>query len=155
MTRFVDGPEAGPGYLLWGVTLTWQRAVSAALRPLGLTHVQSVLLMSTWWLHEHGGGPSQVELARHAATDVKMTSQVVRALESKGLLTRGSDPADARVRRLRPTDAGAALARRAVVVVEQVDQDFFGENAGAAATLLHRLLRQPLPDQDSTRIWNG
>jgi len=90
--------------------------------------------------NEHGGGPSQVELARHATIDVKMTSQVVRSLECKGLLTRESDPADARVRRLRPTDVGAALVRRAVVVVEQVDQDFFGENAGPAVPMLQRLL---------------
>jgi DNA-binding MarR family transcriptional regulator len=140
VTRFGDSPAASPGYLLWCVTLSWQRAVAAALRPLGLTHVQFVLLVSTWWLHEHGSGPSQVELARHAAIDVKMTSQVVRTLEGKALLTREPDPADARVRRLRPTEAGAALARRAVVVVEEVDQEFFGDQAGAAVSVLQRLL---------------
>lgn len=140
MTRFGDGPAASPGYLLWCVTLSWQRAVTAALRPLGLTHVQFVLLVSTWWLHERGCGPSQVELARHAAIDVKMTSQVVRTLETKALLAREPDPADARIRRLRPTDAGAALARRAVVVVEDVDQDFFGDRATAAVSVLRGLL---------------
>jgi DNA-binding MarR family transcriptional regulator len=140
VTRFGDGPAASPGYLLWCVTLSWQRAVAAALRPLGLTHVQFVLLVSTWWLHEQGRGPSQVELARHAAIDVKMTSQVVRTLEAKALLTREQDSADARIRRLRPTDAGAALARRAVVVVEEVDQGFFGDQATAAVSLLQRLL---------------
>ncbi|MDT7582005.1 MAG: hypothetical protein QOK35_3269 [Pseudonocardiales bacterium] len=140
MTRFGDGPAASPGYLLWCVTLSWQRAVTAALRPLGLTHVQFVLLVSTWWLHEQGRGPSQVELARHAAIDVKMTSQVVRTLETKALLAREPDPGDARIRRLRPTDAGAALARRAVVVVEEVDQDFFGDRATAAVSVLQGLL---------------
>jgi DNA-binding MarR family transcriptional regulator len=140
VTQFADGPAASPGYLLWCVTLTWQRAVTAALRPLGVTHVQFVVLVSTWWLHEQGRGPSQVELARHTAIDVKMTSQVVRTLEGKGLLTRDPDPADARIRRLRPTDAGAALARRAVVVVEEVDQRFFGDQLAAAVPLLQRLL---------------
>jgi DNA-binding MarR family transcriptional regulator len=140
VTRFVGGPAAGPGYLLWCVTLSWQRAVTAALRPLGLTHVQFVLLVSTWWLHEHGRGPSQVELARHAAIDVKMTSQVVRTLEGKGLLAREQDAGDARVRRLRPTVEGATLARRAVVVVEEADQGFFGDEAGAAVSVLQRLL---------------
>jgi DNA-binding MarR family transcriptional regulator len=139
VTRFGDGPAASPGYLLWCVTLSWQRAVAAAVRPLGLTHVQFVLLVSTWWLHEQGRGASQVELARHAAIDVKMTSQVVRTLEGKALLTREPDPADARVRRLRPTAAGAVLARRAVVVVEEVDQGVFGDQADAAESLLQRL----------------
>ena len=142
MTRFAGGPTASPGYLLWCVTLSWQRAVTAALRPLGVTHVQFVVLASAWWLHEQGTGtaPSQVELARHAAIDVKMTSQVVRALEAKGLLARDPDPADARTRRLRPTEAGVALARRAVVVVEEADRAFFGDQTGAAVPLLQRLL---------------
>jgi DNA-binding MarR family transcriptional regulator len=140
VTQFAGGPAASPGYLLWCVTLTWQRAVTAALRPLGVTHVQFVVLVSAWWLHEQGRDPSQVELARHAAIDVKMTSQVVRTLEGKGLLTRDPDPADGRIRRLRPTDAGAALARRAVVVVEEVDQRFFGDQLAAAVPLLQRLL---------------
>jgi DNA-binding MarR family transcriptional regulator len=146
VTQFADGPAASPGYLLWCVTLTWQRAVTAALRPLGVTHVQFVVLVSTWWLHEQGRGPSQIELARHAAIDVKMTSQVVRTLEGKGLLARDPDPADARIRRLRPTDTGAALARRAVVVVEEVDQRFFGDQATAAV----RLLRHLLPADDAS-----
>lgn len=140
MTRFAEGPTASPGYLLWCVTLSWQRAVTAALRPLGVTHVQFVVLVSAWWLHGQGSAPSQVELARHAALDVKMTSQVVRTLEAKGLLARDPDPADARTRRLRPTDAGVTLARRAVVVVEEVDRLFFGDESGAAVPLLRRLL---------------
>ena len=140
MTRFAEGPTASPGYLLWCVTLSWQRAVTAALRPLGVTHVQFVVLVSAWWLHGRGSAPSQVELARHAVLDVKMTSQVVRTLEGKGLLARDPDPADARTWRLRPTDAGVTLARRAVVVVEEVDRLFFGDESGAAVPLLRRLL---------------
>src|SRR5262249_4571528 len=37
------------GFLLWHATLRWQRLLSAALRPLGLTHVQFVLLAVLWW----------------------------------------------------------------------------------------------------------
>lgn len=122
-------PPASPGFLLWRVTLSWQRAVVAALRPLELTHVQFVLLASTWWLATHdnaGGLPSQRQVADHAAADVMMSSQVLRALERRGLVTRGPDPRDARVRRLDVTAAGAALAERAITVVEAADQEFFG-----------------------------
>src|SRR4051794_26973384 len=90
----VADPERSPGFLLWHVTLRWQRAVAAALTPLGLTHVQFVLLASTWWLNEHGGNPNQLTLARHAGTDVKMTSQVLGKLEAKELIRREVDPAD-------------------------------------------------------------
>ena len=46
----LPGPERSPGFLLWRVTLAWQRAMRAALAPHDLTHVQFVLLTTTWWL---------------------------------------------------------------------------------------------------------
>jgi len=118
----VERPEDSPGFLLWHVTLRWQREVAAALAPLGLTHVQFVLLASTWWLNAHGEQPSQAALAAHAGTDVKMTSQVIRTLEHNGLVTRDVDVADTRARRLVVTRAGKALAPRAIEAVEAVDR---------------------------------
>jgi DNA-binding MarR family transcriptional regulator len=118
-------PDESPGFLLWHVTLRWQRDIAAALGPLDLTHVQFVLLASAWWLNRAGAAPNQLTLARHAGTDVKMTSQVLRKLEDKGLLERTVDPADTRARLLKVTGAGAALAERAVQVVEAADAAFF------------------------------
>lgn len=125
---------------MWHLTLAWQRAVSAALAPLELTHVQFVLLACAWWLDEQGCTPNQLELARQAGTDVKMTSQVVRKLEAKGLVERTVDPADTRARRLRPTASGGRLARRAIVVVEDVDSRFFDGEADAMTPFLQRLV---------------
>jgi DNA-binding MarR family transcriptional regulator len=137
-------PNDSPGFLLWHATLRWQRAITAALKPLGLTHVQFVLLACTWWLHEQGRRPNQVDLAAQAGTDVKMTSQVVRSLEQKGLLEREIDPADTRARRLRPTRRGTTLARHAVEVVEQVDEDFFVDvPSQQTLRLLTQLARLP------------
>lgn len=114
-----------PGFLLWHATLRWQRGIAAALQPLGLTHAQFVLLAVAWWANAHGESPTQLALAAQAGTDVNMTSQVVRALERKALMRREPDPADARAKRLHVTKAGAALAERAVSVVEAVDEEFF------------------------------
>ncbi len=118
-------PQDSPGLLLWLATLAWQRRVSSVLAPFQLTHVQFVLLAVTWWANEHEQAPTQVETSALASTDVKMTSQVVRTLERKGLLTRQVDQADARARRLRVTETGAALAPRAIEAVEQADAEFF------------------------------
>lgn len=118
-------PETSPGFLLWRATLRWQRALTAALAPLGLTHVQFVLLATAWWLNQSGERPNQLTLATRAATDVKMTSQVLRALEDKHLITRETDPADTRAKLLRVTPAGADLARRAIQIVEAADREFF------------------------------
>jgi len=143
-------PSQSPGFLLWHATLRWQRGAAAALTPLDLTHVQFVLLACTWWLNEQGEHPTQVGLAAQAGTDVKMTSQVVRNLEKKGLVEREIDPADTRARRLRVTRRGALLAPRAIAVVEAVDAEFFSELPAAdAVDFLGRLAHLPAPSGSS------
>jgi len=128
-------PADSPGFVLWHVTLRWQRAIAAALAPLGLTHVQFVLLASTWWLNSRGEDPNQLSLARQAGTDVKMTSQVLRKLEAKGLIRRETDAADTRAKRLRATGRGAELAQQAIAAVEAADAKFFQPIPDPAALL--------------------
>jgi DNA-binding MarR family transcriptional regulator len=128
-------PEDSPGFLLWHVTLRWQRDIAAALAPLDLTHVQFVLLATAWWLNSHGEDPNQLGLARRAGTDVKMTSQVLRKLETKGLIRRETDPADTRAKKLRVTGRGAELAAAALAAVEAADAAFFQATPDSAALL--------------------
>ena len=97
--------------------------------------MQFVLLATTWWLNSHGEDPNQLTLARQAGTDVKMTSQVLRKLETKGLIRRDVDTADTRAKRLHVTDRGAALAARAIVAVESADARFFRPIPDPAALL--------------------
>ena len=133
--------DESAGLLLWQVTNRWQAAQRAVLKPFGLTHVQFVLLASLAW--RTGDEPvSQRELAHQAATDPMMTSQVVRVLEQRGWLSREPHPDDGRAVALRITDEGVALVRRAVVAVEQCDEDFFaalGSRAPAFASALRTL----------------
>ncbi len=135
----IESPERSAGFLLWHVTLRWQREIAGALAPLDLTHVQFVLLASTWWLNSHDEiEPNQLTVARHAGTDVKMTSQVLARLEAKGLLRREADASDTRAKRLRVTDQGAKLAQHAISVVDAVDAAFFA--AADDQQTLRRLL---------------
>ena len=155
MTRYPQGPAASPGFLLWHLTLAWQRAVAAVLEPLDLTHVQFVLLACAWWLGTQGQVPNQLQLARQAGIDVKMTSQVVRRLEAKGLLHRQVDPGDSRARRLRLTAEGARLSQRAIAAVEQADAQFFGTEAAAITTLLQRMIGHGPPRDRATAPAGG
>jgi DNA-binding MarR family transcriptional regulator len=143
MTRFAGGPDESPGFLLWHATLRWQRAVAAALAPLDLTHVQFVLLACAWWLNDQGHTPNQLTLAAQAGTDVKMTSQVLRRLEAKGLLERRTDPRDTRARTLHITSRGGALARKAIAAVERADDEFFGPTTATFVRTLRRLGQPP------------
>lgn len=143
------GPASSPGFLLWRATLRWQRDITAALRPLELTHVQFVLLAAVWWLASGADGqtspPSQRQVAGHANTDVMMTSQVLRGLDARGLVTRHQDPGDARVKRLDVTPHGAALAQRAIAVVEAADERFFSsvDEPGQLLAVLGQLSEGP------------
>jgi DNA-binding MarR family transcriptional regulator len=144
VTRYAGGPAESPGFLLWQVTLRWQRAVTAALAPLDLTHVQFVLLACTWWLTEEGHTPNQQDLATQAGTDIKMTSQVLKTLENKGLLERRTSPTDARAKTVHPTPTGKSLARRAITLVESTDESFFTPvNTQTLNTTLTKLAEAP------------
>ena len=142
-------PDESPGFLLWHVTLRWQREIAAVLAPLDLTHVQFVLLATSWWLNTQGEEPNQLSVARKAGTDVKMTSEVLRKLEAKGLIVRTVDAADTRAKKLRVTDRGAQLAGRAVAAVEAADAAFFGNAADPAAVLA--MLRPLATDSPASR----
>jgi DNA-binding MarR family transcriptional regulator len=139
-TEFSDAADS-PGLLLWQVTNRWQAAQRAALKPIGLTHVQFVLLASLAYL-DVAGPVTQKQLADHAVADAMMTSQVLRALEQRRLVRREPHQSDGRARALAVTDDGRALANRAVVAVEACDREFFsrlGDDVADLAGLLRRL----------------
>jgi len=140
MTRFAGGPNDSPGFLLWQATMRWQRSLAAALAPLDLTHVQFVLLACAWWASEAGQHLNQVQLAGAAGIDVKMTSEVVRRLETKGLLRRVADPVDARSKVIEVTASGTDVARRSIDIVEAADAAFFDATDGPALLPLLRSL---------------
>jgi DNA-binding MarR family transcriptional regulator len=147
-TGFTSAQES-PGLLLWQVTNRWQAAQRAALKPFGLTHVQFVLLASLAWL-DVDGPVTQKKLADHAATDVMMTSQVLRALQGRGLVHRAPHPDDGRARAVTVSAEGRALANRAIRAVEACDRDFFaavGDDTSHLTALLGRLTKaRALPD---------
>jgi len=141
-SEFADAADS-PGLTLWRVTNAWQAAQRAALAPFALTHVQFVLLASLSWLATDTP-VTQRELADHAHTDPMMTSQVLRALETKELIHRAAHPVDARARALTVTPQGAALANAANAAVEDADRTFFASLADERphfTDLLQRLAR--------------
>jgi DNA-binding MarR family transcriptional regulator len=99
----------------------------AALAPHDLTHVQFVLLASAWWLGDHEEPPTQQHLADQAGTDTMMTSQVVRKLADRGLLSRSPDPRDARALRIVVTPEGREVLAAALRDVERADAAYFAE----------------------------
>jgi MarR family transcriptional regulator, organic hydroperoxide resistance regulator len=138
-----ETPKESPGFLLWQVTNLWQRELRAVLKPLGLTHVQFVLLAATAWHTRNKEVLTQAQLANHAKIDVMMTSQVVRSLEEKKWIAREAHPTDTRALCVTVTPEGRELAQRAFAIVEAADQKFFatlGESQKLFTGHLQKLL---------------
>ena len=132
-------PEDSPGFLLWQVTNSWQRRIRQALKDIGLTHVQFVLLTTTNWLNDANLPTTQRNVAKFAKTDVMMTSQVIRTLQSKGLVTVKENPSDTRAHVLTVTPEGKRLVKRALELVEDTDGRFFGPLADDTAGFANML----------------
>ncbi|HYF61622.1 MAG TPA: MarR family transcriptional regulator [Herpetosiphonaceae bacterium] len=146
-SRSYPSADDSPGFLLWQASNAWQRQQRAALEPLGITHVQFVLLAGIAWLSGRSADPiTQTQLAQHTRSDLMMVSEVARTLAGKGLLERAPHPRDSRAKSLRITGAGQELVQRAIGVVEAVDRRFFA-GLGGRQPELNAALRQ-LRDQD-------
>ncbi|MEW5739117.1 MAG: MarR family transcriptional regulator [Myxococcota bacterium] len=130
-----SGPQRSPGFHLWHAALRWRSAVQDALGDR-LTATQFFVLGAIAWLGKTSGAPTQAQVADFSATDPMTTSQVVRALEKRGLLVRTDDPHDSRSWRLGVTPTGRALVKECAALVREVDRAFF---AGLDANTLTRL----------------
>jgi DNA-binding MarR family transcriptional regulator len=120
---FAD-PENNAGFLMWQVSMLWQRKLKNGLDTLGITHGQFLLLAALSYLSAKQNVVSQQDLARHVRIDKMMTSKILRTLQKKGLLSRKKNKVDTRVRTLALSEAGDTLLTQAFKVVERVDSDF-------------------------------
>jgi len=55
-------PEESPGYLLWQITMLWQRKTKRELDKLDITHTQFVLMATLAWLSRTSEAVTQVDL---------------------------------------------------------------------------------------------
>lgn len=118
-------PEESSGYLLWQLTMLWQRKMKKALDTLDITHTQFVLLAALAWLSKEQKSVTQVDIANHSKTDRMMVSKVLRTLQSKGFITRQEHQTDTRAKEIRLTESGKIVTQKALILVEETDQAFF------------------------------
>jgi len=114
--------EESPGFLLWRISTQWSKSTAAALKPLGLTHPQFIILAIIDWLT--GKGASQEEIGRLAVLDPKTTAHLLRSLQVKGLIE-ASHITDEKNKFPLLTTTGAKMLTKALPVVECSDAAFF------------------------------
>lgn len=118
-------PEVSPGYMLWQVSMQWQKLMNQALSPLDITHTQFVLLAALAWLSKNQETISQTDIANQSNTDRMMVSKVIRKLESKGMIERKDHPSDPRAKSIKLTKEGGEHIQKALNVVESMDVAYF------------------------------
>lgn len=117
----------------------WQREIKRSLKPIGLTHMQFVILANTYWLYLQNKQVTQIEIAQQAKMDTMMTSNVIRTLEKKGLVKRKEHRTDTRAKTVALTKKGFNNLKKAVEIVENFDRAFF-KNLKNTKQFNHELL---------------
>jgi MarR family transcriptional regulator, organic hydroperoxide resistance regulator len=100
--------------------MRWQRAVDAALRPLGLTHTQYLVLASVARAirGQDDDAVAHGAIGDAAGLDPATICMVVRTLDKRGLVDRSNDGLDARRWRVMITHRGWSMLAKASVLVD-------------------------------------
>ncbi len=141
-TRFRRNADASTGLIFLRVYNQWYTAIKQALRTIGITHPQFVVLTVLNFLGQSEEFVSQASIAKMANMDVMSVSQIVRGLEAKEYLARDANPKDTRANAVRLLEKGQSAVRLALPIVENIDDTFFGvlsNDEKVFRDFLHRL----------------
>ena len=131
----------GYGFTLLKAAQVWRTEASEALREHELTLPQFLVVMALYRRSRHGWDPlTQSDVATRLGMDANTTSQIVRALERRGLLTRTPHPDDARARALALTTDGIERGRKASASARALNELFFSAVAPEQLTNLGDIL---------------
>jgi MarR family transcriptional regulator, transcriptional regulator for hemolysin len=127
MDRTPPREGGGLGYLLTRAAQCWRASVAEALRPHGLTPAQFIALVTVL---RRQAAPDvapvmQRDLGEAAGMDPNTTSQVVRALIARKLVSRTTHPHDRRAVALSLTPLGRDTTRVCGALVHDVSSAFF------------------------------
>ncbi len=113
------------GFLLWKITALWQRRLSAVLGEFGITQTQYAILASLRWFEEQKEATTQAHISEYARIDKMTLSKAIRKLEEDDLVVRDQSATDSRAINVRFTVKGKKVIQKAVVAIEQADDEFF------------------------------
>ncbi len=137
----VHQPEDSVGFLLWRVAHRYQREIDRACATVDLTHLQFVALTMSAWLGREGEAVTQPDLCRFSSIHPMQLSNVLKALEEKGLLARPRSEADSRKKHVEVTARGNEILARALPLVQAAQSRFFGADAQASEEMQCALKR--------------
>lgn len=126
MTSFIDPekPQDDIGFLLWQITMTWQRELNRALSVIDLTHTQYAIIAALRSLLKESQDITQKEIAARSNTDTMMVSKVLRTLEKKDFIERREHKTDTRAKCVSLTPKGRKTFQEAFKITATANEIF-------------------------------
>lgn len=113
------------GFLLWKITALWQSKLAEVLGDFGITQTQYAILASLRWFEEKKEPTTQAHLVEHTKIDKMTVSKAIRRLEEDDLVVREDSSIDSRATNVRFTAQGRKLVQKAILAIENADEEFF------------------------------
>ena len=106
----------------------WHSIIKKELKKMNLTHPQFVVLASLAYLSQNGNEEiTQVMISKLSGIDVMTVSQILNLLEKNDFVKRKEHSKDTRAKAVILSKKGEEVLQKAVPLVEQIDEIFFGK----------------------------
>ena len=105
----------------------WHSMIKKELKKMNLTHPQFVVLASLAYLSQDSNEVTQVMISKLSGIDVMTVSQILNLLEKNDFVKRKEHSRDTRAKAVILNKKGEEVLQKAVPLVEQIDEIFFGK----------------------------
>ena len=105
----------------------WHSMIKKELKKMNLTHPQFVVLASLAYLSQDSNEVTQVMISKLSGIDVMTVSQILNLLEKNDFVKRKEHSKDTRAKAVILSKKGEEVLQKAVPLVEQIDEIFFGK----------------------------
>ena len=117
--------DESAGFLLFKITSLWQQKLSQVFDEFKITQTQYAILASLKWFEEHRESSTQTRLGDFSKIEKMTLSKSIRKLEAAGDVAREPSEVDNRAMIVTLTKKGRALVAKAIVAIENADEEFF------------------------------
>ena len=119
----------------------WHSMIKQELKKMNLTHPQFVVLASLAYLSQNSDEVTQVMISKLSGIDVMTVSQILNLLEKYYFVKRKEHSRDTRAKAVTLNKKGEEILQKAIPLVEQIDEFFFGKLNNDEEEFKHFLIR--------------
>ena len=140
-SKYKKDSEQSTGLLFMRLYNKWHLIIKKELKKMNLTHPQFVVLASLAYLSQTNDEVTQVMISKLSGIDVMTASQILSLLEKHAYVERKEHSRDSRAKAVILKKKGEEILQKAVPVIEQIDELFFGKLVEDEEHFKHLLVR--------------